>query len=341
MRKLFTDPIIAKCIKPFDGLGLTIGATAKIEPNIGNENEYVINGAAQVSKETVLEFFNINYLFDFGQAIKHMKDGKKVARIGWNGNKKPPLVSKIQIHIPENKIETVGDYTFLRSNKGEVAVIDANMLSLLESQIDLVNSKMIVNKKGYFQLTSILNGEFDGDELHSLLFHKCPPNLLIDHINGDKLDNRSENIRFVTNQQSVVNTSAKSTSKYSKYKGVTFDKSRNKWMTSMELNGKNLFIKRFETELEAAKYYDKKAYEIHGEYARLNFPHENLQPRMFVFLVSGSTFKVNRPPLLGIYEDGTEINYQPHVDMKTADGTIVPWLCSQSDMLAEDWEVVE
>jgi len=58
---------------------------------------------------------------------------------------------------------------------------------------------------------------------------------------------------------------------------------------------------------------------------------------MFIFLVQGSTFKVNRPPLLGIYEDGTEITYQPHIDMKTVDNTVVPWLASQSDMLAEDW----
>lgn len=62
---------------------------------------------------------------------------------------------------------------------------------------------------------------------------------------------------------------------------------------------------------------------------------------MFIFLVPGSTFKVNRPPLLGIYPEGTEIKYHSHVDMKTADGQIVPWLCSQTDMLAEDWQVVE
>lgn len=58
---------------------------------------------------------------------------------------------------------------------------------------------------------------------------------------------------------------------------------------------------------------------------------------MFVFLVPGSTFKVNRPPLLGIYEEGTEINYHAHIDMKTADNKIVPWLASQTDVLAEDW----
>ncbi len=63
--------------------------------------------------------------------------------------------------------------------------------------------------------------------------------------------------------------------------------------------------------------------------------------KMFLFYVPGSNFKVNRAPLNVIFEEGTEINYQPHIDMKTADGTIVPWLCSQSDLLAEDYIVVE
>lgn len=61
---------------------------------------------------------------------------------------------------------------------------------------------------------------------------------------------------------------------------------------------------------------------------------------MFVFLVNGSKFLVNRPPLLGIYPEGTEITYQSHIDMRTADGSIVPWLASQSDLLADDWAVV-
>lgn len=62
---------------------------------------------------------------------------------------------------------------------------------------------------------------------------------------------------------------------------------------------------------------------------------------MFLFLVKGSTFSVNRPPLLGIYPEGTEVNYHAHVDMKTASGEIVPWLCSQTDMLAKDWVLVK
>lgn len=62
---------------------------------------------------------------------------------------------------------------------------------------------------------------------------------------------------------------------------------------------------------------------------------------MFCFLVRGSTFKVNRPPLLGIYPDGTEIQYRPHIDMRTANGDIVPWVASQSDLLTEDWYTVQ
>lgn len=61
---------------------------------------------------------------------------------------------------------------------------------------------------------------------------------------------------------------------------------------------------------------------------------------MFVFLVNGSNFEVNREPLLSILGQGTWVDYQPHVDMRTADGSIVPWLCSQSDLLATDWECV-
>lgn len=61
----------------------------------------------------------------------------------------------------------------------------------------------------------------------------------------------------------------------------------------------------------------------------------------FIFLVPGSTFAVNRHPLNEIFEEGTEINYQPHIDIKNQQGQIVPWLASQGDLLSEDWIVIE
>ena len=60
---------------------------------------------------------------------------------------------------------------------------------------------------------------------------------------------------------------------------------------------------------------------------------------MFLFLVLGSVFKVSREPLLGVFPEGTEIQYHAHIDMKTAQGDIVPWTCSQTDMLADDWSI--
>ena len=62
---------------------------------------------------------------------------------------------------------------------------------------------------------------------------------------------------------------------------------------------------------------------------------------MFIFLIPGSTFKVNRPPLLGIYPEGTTIGYRPHIDMKHANGDIGTWDCAIGDILGEDWQVVE
>jgi len=70
---------------------------------------------------------------------------------------------------------------------------------------------------------------------------------------------------------------------------------------------------------------------------------------IFIFLVPGSKFTVNRAPLLGIHPAGTEIEYHAHIDIDTtglisdnpaAPRCVVPWLASQTDMLAEDWEVV-
>tara|TARA_R110000787_G_scaffold196152_3_gene307425 strand:- start:2605 stop:3000 length:396 start_codon:yes stop_codon:yes gene_type:complete len=61
---------------------------------------------------------------------------------------------------------------------------------------------------------------------------------------------------------------------------------------------------------------------------------------MFIFKVPGSTFIVNQAPLLGIFPEGTEINYRTRYDMKTADGDIIPWVVSQSDLDATDWQMI-
>ena len=63
-------------------------------------------------------------------------------------------------------------------------------------------------------------------------------------------------------------------------------------------------------------------------------------PGQFLLLVQGSTFAVNRPPLLGIYNEGAMINYRPHIDISLDDGNVATWSPSNGDALAEDWRIV-
>jgi hypothetical protein len=59
---------------------------------------------------------------------------------------------------------------------------------------------------------------------------------------------------------------------------------------------------------------------------------------MFLLLIPGSTFQVAEGrPMAKHFPVGQEVQYHAHIDMKTAHGTVVPWLASQTDMLAEDW----
>lgn len=62
---------------------------------------------------------------------------------------------------------------------------------------------------------------------------------------------------------------------------------------------------------------------------------------MFLYLVGGSQFNPQRPPLCQFYGADTLIEYRPHIDMKTAQGDFVPWVASQSDLLSDDWNLYE
>jgi hypothetical protein len=62
---------------------------------------------------------------------------------------------------------------------------------------------------------------------------------------------------------------------------------------------------------------------------------------MWLYLVPGSTFQVSEGrPLAAHSPVGESVNYRPHIDMKTADGSHVPWVASQTDMLSNDWVLV-
>jgi len=91
----------------------------------------------------------------------------------------------------------------------------------------------------------------------------------IDHINGNSLDNRKQNLRKSNYTSNNKNAKKRKDYKDSKYKGVR--RCDKRWMARIQCNKVRIVIGYYDTEIEAAKGYDKKAKELHGEFAWLNF----------------------------------------------------------------------
>lgn len=93
----------------------------------------------------------------------------------------------------------------------------------------------------------------------------------VDHINGDGLDNRRENLRLATASQNGCNRGSMSNNN-SGYKGVVFQKNSKKWQAGTTSGGKYKYLGLYDNIIDAALAYDRYAYEHHGEFANCNYP---------------------------------------------------------------------
>ncbi len=92
----------------------------------------------------------------------------------------------------------------------------------------------------------------------------------VDHANHNGLDNRKSNLRPCTSSENSANQHKTTRPTTSRYKGVHFEAYTRRWRPEVRAQGKRIRGPRFDSELEAAAWYDEKAWELFGDFALLN-----------------------------------------------------------------------
>jgi hypothetical protein len=146
---------------------------------------------------------------------------------------------------------------------GKTAIVDDDDYERLSQY------KYYENNKGY-----AYRNLWKDKKVHAVYLHRevigAPKGLQVDHINGNRLDNRKENLRLVTPQQNQFNLRKSKSEMTSKYKGVCWIKERKGWLAKIRINGKGKLLGLYTTEEAAANAYNHYAREYHKEYALFN-----------------------------------------------------------------------
>lgn len=178
-----------------------------------------------------------------------------------------------EIKKEEDRIEELRLKQEIKRNKDGVAIIEifnANKEKILEVLVDddkyyELDKYWWTNRTGY-----VYNK--DGVLMHRYLLNAKKEDPVVDHINKNKLDNRIANLRFSTSQKNSHNKT-KTKNSTSNYFGVNKRKGvKTGYTASISKDGIAYRLGTYTDEIEAAKVYDKKARELYGSFANLNFP---------------------------------------------------------------------
>ena len=152
--------------------------------------------------------------------------------------------------------------------------------SHIYTTVDLEDYKWLCNKyrlyydinTGYIQAYNLVSKKMK--LLHRLILNITDRKIPVDHKNGNRKNNRRNNIRLCTYNKNLMNRD-KIKSATSKYKGICWNKRVEKWRVRLSLgNRKCTYDSYFDNEILAAKRYDQLASKYYGDFAKLNFPED-------------------------------------------------------------------
>jgi hypothetical protein len=148
-------------------------------------------------------------------------------------------------------------------SKGQVAVVDD------ESFMELAQYNWCISAVGY----AVRRKKFPDGSVKVVYMHRelmcAQKGQEVDHINGNRLDNRRENLRLATRSQNAKNVGKKPSNK-SGFKGVHKHGRNNSWVAQISVENKMIHLGSFKTPEEAALAYNAAAQRLHGEFANFN-----------------------------------------------------------------------
>jgi hypothetical protein len=130
-----------------------------------------------------------------------------------------------------------------------------------------------VNEQGYVLRTVRETGKKQTTISLQRFVMNNPEGFQVDHVNGDRLDNRKCNLRVATMEQNSHNSTLRKNNT-SGFKGVYFKKANQRFFAKISINKKPTHLGYFSTAIDAAKTYDEAARKHYGEFATLNFPND-------------------------------------------------------------------
>jgi len=155
---------------------------------------------------------------------------------------------------------------YIPLTQGKFAIVDDDMYEYLNQW------KWCLRKKSERSFYAGRN-DWENKKNHIVTMQQLimnpPKGMVIDHINGNGLDNRRCNLRICTREQNLKNQKRHKNNKCG-YKGVHWVPLLKKWRAGIYSDGKDIYIGVYASLEDAAKAYNKAAIKYHGEFARLN-----------------------------------------------------------------------